>query len=204
MNRLNLKAASIVLLLAFSVAAEAEGISKDDYALERDRISADYKIAKAGCTAFSDNTYDICDAKARGAQNVAEAELQVSDKPTTKNIYKLGLARADADYSVASQICDDRSGNLKDVCIKEAKAARISAKADAKATMTSTDANNKAEQTANTAQNQADDKSATARQDATSEKLEAEYTVAKEKCDTYAGAAKEVCLDRARIRFGKS
>ena len=39
----------------------------------------------------------------------------------------------EADYKVAMEKCDDKAGNLKDVCIKEAKAAMKSAKADAKA-----------------------------------------------------------------------
>jgi hypothetical protein len=34
---------------------------------------------------------------------------------------------------VAKEKCDDKAGNEKDVCVKEAKAALVRAKADAKA-----------------------------------------------------------------------
>jgi hypothetical protein len=42
-------------------------------------------------------------------------------------------AKADAAYELAKEKCDDLSGNAKDVCQKDAKAAQASAKADAKA-----------------------------------------------------------------------
>jgi hypothetical protein len=42
--------------------------------------------------------------------------------------------KAEADYKVAKQKCDDLSGNAKDVSKKDAKAAYITAKVDAKAT----------------------------------------------------------------------
>jgi hypothetical protein len=44
------------------------------------------------------------------------------------------MAKAEADYDVAKEKCDDQSGNAKDVCKKDAKAAFTSAKADAKST----------------------------------------------------------------------
>jgi hypothetical protein len=35
------------------------------------------------------------------------------------------MAKVDADYAVAKEKCDDFSGNAKDVCVKEAKAAQV-------------------------------------------------------------------------------
>ena len=42
------------------------------------------------------------------------------------------IAKAEADYRVAKEKCDDSAGNAKDVCLKEAKAAEAAAKAEAK------------------------------------------------------------------------
>lgn len=204
MNTFNIKTAVIAVALAFSAGALAEGISKTDYKAGQSRISVVYKAARDACSSFSDNTFDICDAKAKGNERVAKAELEASYKPTTKNLYDVSVARAEADYSVASQICDDRSGNTKDVCMKEAKAARTSAKADAMAQMKTAVANDAADEKTVEARNKAGDEAAAARKEATAVKLDADYTVAKEKCDTYADDAKDVCLDRAKIRFGKS
>jgi len=203
MNTFNIKVAAVAVALAFSAGAMAQGITKTEYKSGQDKISAEYKTAKAGCSSFSDNAYDICEAKAKGNERVAAAELEASYKPTTKNHYNVAVARAEADYAVASQVCDDRAGNAKDICVKEAKAAQISAKADAKAQMKTTDANNVANEKTDEARNKAGDKSTAARKEATTDKLDADYTVAKEKCETYAGGAKDTCLDRAKIRFGK-
>lgn len=46
-----------------------------------------------------------------------------SYKPTVKTHYDARIAKAEADYDVARERCDDLAGNKKDVCVKEAKAA---------------------------------------------------------------------------------
>ena len=204
MNTFTIKAAALGIALAFSAGAMAQGITKTEYSANKDRISAEYKTAKAGCSSFSSDAYDICDAQATGNERVAMAELEASYKPTTTNHYKVGVARAEADYGVAKQKCDELSGNSKDVCMKEAKAAQTSAKADAKAQMKTTDANVTADEKTDAARNAAGKESTAARKEATTDKLDADYSVAKTKCDSYAGAAKDTCLDRAKIRFGKS
>src|SRR5258706_14724890 len=47
--------------------------------------------------------------------------------------YKAEKARIDADYKVARAKCDTLAGNRKDVCVKEAEAAKEKAEAAAKA-----------------------------------------------------------------------
>jgi hypothetical protein len=114
------------------------------------------------------------------------------------------MARADADYVVAKQRCDDMAGNVKDVCMKEAKAADLAAKADAKAQMTTAKANEKAAASSAKANNPAREKGADARNDAASVKRDADYAVAREECDVYSGDAKTNCVNDAKARFGKS
>jgi hypothetical protein len=41
--------------------------------------------------------------------------------------YKVS-AKSEADYRVAKERCDDKSGNPKDICVEEAKAAQATAK----------------------------------------------------------------------------
>jgi hypothetical protein len=191
-NTLTINAIALAVSLIFSAGAMAQSMSKNDYMAGKDKITAEYKLAKAGCASLSGNPSDICMAGAKGDEKVAMAELEAGYKPTPDARYQALVARAEADYGVAKERCDDRAGNTKDVCMKEAKSAETAAKADAKAQMKTSDAN----ATAN-------DKSADARKDATAEKLEAEYKVAKEKCDTYAGNAQDVCVNEAKVRFGK-
>jgi hypothetical protein len=204
MNKLNIKVIAIAIGLAFSAGAMAQSMSKTDYKAGKDKIAAEYKAAKAGCTSLAGNANDICVAEAKGKDKVAKAELEVSYKPSTKNHYDVNIAKAEANYAVAKEKCDDMAGNPKDVCVKEAKAAQTTAKADAKAQMKTTDANATANEKSAEARSKAKDKTTVARKDATADKVDAEYAVAKEKCDALAGGAKDKCLDQAKVNFGKS
>ena len=103
------------------------------------------------------------------------------------------MTRADATYSVAKEKCDDLAGNSKDVCVKEADAALVRAKADAKVDRVGADTRQDA------ATKQAD-----ARNEANAAKREAEYKVAIEKCDALAGSAKDSCVSAAKAQYGKT
>jgi hypothetical protein len=120
-------------------------------------------------------------AEAKGNQKVAKAELDARDKNTNKARQEAREARAEADYQVAKEKCDDKGGNEKNVCVKEAKAARTAAMADAKVAR----------------------KTGDARQDAAEDKRDADYAVARERCDKFAGDAKDRCLNDAKIKYGK-
>lgn len=192
MNTLHSNAIALAITLAFSAGAMAEGMTKDAYKAGKEKISAEYKTAKAACSSLSGNQSDICVAEAKGKEKVARAELDASYKPTAKSHYEARVAKAEADYGVAKEKCDDMAGNSKDVCLKEAKAAETAAKAEAKAQMKAADANMTASE-----------KKSDARKDAAEDKSDAQYAVAKEKCDSYSGAAKESCLSKAKEQFKK-
>lgn len=192
MNTLNINAIALAVSFAFSAGAMAQSLSKDEYKAGKDKIAAEYKVAKAGCASLSGNPNDICMAGAKGNEKVALADLKASYKPSIETRYEARVAKANADYGLAKERCDDLAGNAKDVCVKEAKSAETAAKADAKARMKTSDA-----------QAMASEKSADARKDASADKLDAEYKVAKEQCDTYAGNAKDACVKEAKTRFGK-
>ncbi len=167
--------------LACSAGALAQTMARDQYRAGMDGIADSYKSAKAACDSFSANAKDICKAEASGRESVARADLEARYKPSEDASYNLRVARAEADYSVSRARCDDKAGNVKDVCVKEAISAAVAAKADAKAQM----------------------KSADARNDAAADKRGAAYAVAKEKCDAFAGDAKSNCMVEAKARFGK-
>ncbi len=133
MNRINITTIAAAITLAFSAGAMAEGLSKADYKAGKDKVSAEYKSAKASCGSLSGNAKDICVVEAKGKQKVARAELQASYKPSNKTNRAVTIARAEADYAVAKERCDDKAGNEKKTCVKEAKAAEAHAKADAAA-----------------------------------------------------------------------
>lgn len=183
---------SLILGLTLSAGAIAQPLPKADYQMGKDKISADHRAAQQTCKSLSGNAADICKAEADGKDKVAKAELEYRNKPNQANRSKIQILKAEADYNVAKQRCDDQSGNMKDVCIKEAKAAETMAKADAKAQKKTSDANATAR-----------DKTSDARQEAAEDKSDAQLQVAKEKCDAYSDGAKDKCLNDAQTRFGK-
>jgi hypothetical protein len=190
--------------LAFSAAAAAENMSSPQYKAGKKSIEATYTTDKAGCDSLAANAKDICVAEAKGKEKVAYAELSATYKPSIKTRYDVRIAKANAAYSVAEEKCDDKAGNDKDVCMKEATAAQTAAKEDAKAQRKTAEANATATDKSANARAKADKKIVAARDHATEEKREANYAVAKEKCDSLAGNAKELCVNDAKKQFGKS
>jgi hypothetical protein len=172
---------AIAALLA-AAGSFAANMNKSDYNAAKDRISANYKADKAACDNYSGNQKDVCEEQAKGTEAVAKAELEYkySGKPADAN--KVEVAKADSAYAVAKEMCDEKGGHAKDVCVAEAKATHTKAMADAKVT----------------------EKVGEARQDAADDKSSADYKVAVEKCDALAGDAKSACISAAKTRFNKS
>ena len=181
-NYFNFKASLVVAALLSLSAAQAATISKDQYRADKTRISADYKIDKAACTALVGNAKDICVEEATAKEKVARAELEYSYSGKAADQTKVLVAKAKSAYAVAKEKCDDQAGNAKDVCVKEAKAVEAKALADAKLGK----------------------KIGEAKKEASDDRMDANYKVAVEKCDALAGDAKTSCVAAAKAKFGKS
>jgi hypothetical protein len=168
-------------LLALPV-SQAMAMNHADYSAGKSRISETYKADKDACDSLKHNAKDVCIEEAKAREKVAKAELEHDYTGKESDWVKVLKTRADTNYAVAKEKCDDRSGNEKDVCVKEAKAAKTAALADAKLGK----------------------KVHEARKDAIDDKRDAEYKVATEKCDALSGDAKSSCIATAKANFGKS
>jgi hypothetical protein len=164
----------------FMVAGAHAAGDKTAYDQAKNSAKATYDTAKKQCDSLAGNSKDICQAEAKGERKKAEANAEATYKGTPRAHYKARTTAADADYEVAKEKCDDKGGNDKDVCVKEAKAMLTKAKADAKA--------ERSVKTVNV--------------DTSKEKREADYKVAKEKCDALAGDAKNGCVNDAKVKYG--
>jgi hypothetical protein len=119
--------------LAFGQAVfGADRMSKEAYNAEKDKVDAEYKAEIERCDSQTGNAKDICKAQAKGKHKAAKADAEAHYKGTAKAQADARIAHADADYDVAKEKCDEFTGNKKDVCMKDAKAAHTKAKADAK------------------------------------------------------------------------
>src|SRR5829696_6774261 len=125
-TKMTLVAAALSLAYAGPLFA-AENMSKDQHKSEKQRIEQEAKAAREKCKDMKGNAKDICMAESKGQEKVAKAELELKQKDTAKNRYDVAAAKADADYNVAKEKCDDMKGKEKDACQKDAKAERESA-----------------------------------------------------------------------------
>jgi len=157
----------------------ATDVAKANFKATEERAEADFKVAKAKCDALKDNAKDICVEEAKVVRTRNKAVALVTYDNTAKNHAKAAIDVADAEYVLAEEKCDDKSGNDKDVCKKEAKAAQKIAIADAKAGKKIFDAKVDAATTAN----------------------DANYKVAIEKCDAMSGPSKDACVSTAKNQY---
>jgi hypothetical protein len=181
-NYFNCKTSLIVAALLVLPVAQAATMSKAEYKADKTRISADYKTDKAACASLSGNAKDICVEEAKAKESVARAELEYSYSGKPGDQTKVLVAKAKSAYAVAKEKCDDKAGNDKDVCVKEAKAVETKALADAKMGK----------------------QIGEAKKEASEDKRDADYKVAVEKCDALAGDAKASCITAAKTKFGKN
>ena len=183
MNKLHrLRAALVVATLLVLPVAYAATMTKADHKAGKSRISADYKADKSACAPQAGNAKDICVEEAKAKEKVALAELQYGYTGKAADHNKVLVAKAESAYAVAKERCDDKSGNAKDVCVKEAKAVETKALADAKMGKEIRES----------------------KEDAAADKHDADYKVALEKCDALAGDAKGTCVAAAKTKFGKN
>jgi hypothetical protein len=178
----NLKATLIIAAWLSMPIAHAASMSKADYKAEKERIGVVYKADKAACGSMAGNAKDICVEEAKAKEKVAHAELKYNYSGKSEDHSKFLEAKAKSAYKVAKEKCDDKAGNDKDVCVKEAKAAEAKALADAKMGKQIREA----------------------KKEATEDKRDADYKVAVEKCNATAGDAKTSCLATAKANFGKN
>lgn len=99
---------------------------------EEDKIEAEAKQMKAKCEPMSGNAKDVCQAEAKAYEKTAKAELDAKKNPTARNQRKAAEQKAEGQYEVAKEKCDDMKGNEKNACQKDAKAKYDAAKADIK------------------------------------------------------------------------
>src|ERR1700674_1803895 len=166
-------------------------ISKEAYDTANKNAEAQYKTDKDACSSRTGNAKDICLADANGKEKVAKADAEAGYQNTPKAREGARVTRAEATYKVAKEKCDNLSGNSKDVCVKEADAVLVKAKADAKVDRVTADTHQDA------ATKQAD-----ARKEANADKRNADYKVAIEKCDALAGPGKDACVSNAKLQYG--
>lgn len=131
MNKFTTLAIAALAGLALGSGALAAGMTKAEYKSAKAGIASQFKADKAACKSLTGNARDICQAEAKGKEDVAKAELEQSYKPSAKHQREVAVAKAKAAYGVAKERCDDKAGKDKKACIADARSARKDSMADA-------------------------------------------------------------------------
>jgi hypothetical protein len=105
----------------------APTIGKAGYQAAQQRIDAQRKADLKACGRLKANAADVCELQAKGKATVARAQLEAQLKPTPDMEQAAKEARAEADYKVAREKCDDAKDRARDACVKHAKADREAA-----------------------------------------------------------------------------
>ena len=171
--------AAATLLACTLAPAWAAPMAPADLQAAKERVEDTFKADKAACKSVSGNARDICQAQAKGKEQVALADIAYGQTGKQADAVKVGLARADGEFAVAKERCDDLAGQPKSLCRTQAGAAHTKAQADAKLATTVGEAQT----------------------DARQEKMAADRKVAAEKCEILAADAKGACLAEVKARF---
>ena len=132
---MKLKLTIIAAALSLGTASFVHAADKADrkvHNADEERIESEYKAAKEKCDSMQGNQKDICVAEAKATEKVAKAENDAKHaKDPAKEHAKVQRVKADAQYDVAKQRCQEMNGNEKDVCMKEAQVQRDKTRASA-------------------------------------------------------------------------
>jgi len=127
-----------LIMLAITLAAAggtlaADAMSKDAYKAAKDKIEAQAKADKKACGSMKENAKDICQAEAKAKEKIAKAELDAHRTPGAKADEKVRLMKAEGEYEVTKEKCEDQKGTAMVACKKDAKLAYDKVKATVKA-----------------------------------------------------------------------
>lgn len=123
----------VACLLAFSSSFGADAMSKDEVKAAKDQIKATYKTDKEACDKLKGNAHELCEKEAKAKDKIALADLDAKRTGKDADRIKAAKVKAEQEYAVAKEKCEDKKGADKDACKKEAKAAEAKAMADLKA-----------------------------------------------------------------------
>ena len=200
------KTCAITMLGFLAFGAEAALVMSDDqYRSAKRVLAAEYDANRAACRSVPGRSIALCKAEANREYHIANAGLEATHKPSRDGSYKARVAIADAEYMVARRKCDDKLGNIKRLCVKEARAILIADKAAAYASEDTSIAARAVNEKANAARKamREEEERTEARKDTAAERRDIDLRIAKEYCRTMPGDGKLACVKEAEERFGR-
>ena len=197
-------AITMIVFLAFGAGAVL-AVSDDQYKAAKRVLAAAYDANKDACKSLPGRSIALCKAEAHREFQIAIAGLEAAYAPSRSGSYKARVAIANAEYLVARRKCDDKLGDVKSLCAKEARAVLIADKAAAYASEDASIATRAVNEKANAARKamREEEERTEARKDTAAERRDTDLRIAKEYCQTVSGESKLACVKEAEKRFGR-
>lgn len=108
-------------------AADPPPMSKEAFKAAEDRIEAIARSERKACEARKGRVADVCTLEAKAREKIALAELEADYQPSPDSWQEARNVKADSEYDVAREKCDDLKGATRTRCIQTAKSAREAA-----------------------------------------------------------------------------
>lgn len=174
--------ACLLAALCTAAASAAAPMSFADLNAGLARAAADFVAAKAACDKLAGNPRDVCREQARAQEMVTRAELELARAGTPKARDYLAAIKLDTAYDVARTQCNDKTGEAKTHCTREAQATRTQGQADLKLRQ----------------------RTMRARSDGADGRREAADEPAAQKCDATAAEVRAACAAAAKAAKAKA
>ena len=124
---MRIRIVTFIAVLVCGIASASLAMTRSEFMAQKDIFENTYKLSRYNCGSLKANAKDICISQAKGVRKVAVAELESTFEPGIRKTEKLTMAKANAAYDTAKERCDDSTGNAKNVCKKQARAAHVKA-----------------------------------------------------------------------------
>ena len=126
MNKIILAAVTAAIGI-FSVSAIATGLTMEEHEAVEAAIVAVHKADKESCNSSSGGVKKNCLDKAERKQRDAMEQLESDGNALGKELFNADVSKAVAEYSIDKDKCNQKTGSINDLCLREASAKQINA-----------------------------------------------------------------------------
>ena len=116
-----------VFALGSAAAADPPAMTKEAFKAAEERIEATARSERKACATRKGRMAELCTKEAKAREKVALAELEAEYEPGLDSWQEARYVKAEAEYDVAREKCDDLKGAGRDRCIQAAKSTREAA-----------------------------------------------------------------------------
>jgi hypothetical protein len=108
-------------------AADPPPMGKEAFKAEERKIEAASRSERKACETRKGRAAELCSKEAKAREKIALAELDAEYRPSPDSWQEARNVKAEAEYDVAREKCDDLKGASRGRCVQAAKSAREAA-----------------------------------------------------------------------------